>query len=56
VPRSTTEIMQHLGLSHREHFRSMILLPLIASGKLVLTIPEKPSSPMQRYITAKSKD
>lgn len=53
VPRSTKEMMQHLGLSHREHFRDALLLPLIASGQLTLTIPDKPSSPKQRYITVK---
>jgi ATP-dependent DNA helicase RecG len=53
VPRSTKEMMHHLGLSHREHFRDTFLLPLIASGKLAPTIPDKPSSPKQRYITVK---
>jgi predicted HTH transcriptional regulator len=53
IPRSTKEMMQHLGLSHREHFRDTLLLPLIASGKLAVTIPDKPSSPNQRYITVK---
>ncbi len=51
IPRTTKEIMAHLNLSHREHFRDSLLLPLIASGKLMLTIPEKPSSPNQRYVT-----
>jgi|GEM_PF-6891098 len=37
IPRSTKEIMQHLGLSHRESFRDTILLPLIESGKIALT-------------------
>ena len=50
TPRSTKEIMRHLGLKHHPHFRQSLLLPLIASGKLVLTIPEKPSSPNQRYL------
>jgi len=36
------EMMQHLGLSHRGIFRDTFLLPLIASGKLVPTIPDKP--------------
>ncbi|MDO9048003.1 MAG: hypothetical protein Q7U66_09730 [Methylobacter sp.] len=53
VPRSTKEMMQYLGLSHREHFRDTFLLPLIASGKLAPTIPDKPSIPNQRYITVK---
>ena len=51
VPRSTKEMMQYLDLSHREHFRDTFLLPLIASGQLAPTIPDKPSSPKQRYIT-----
>jgi predicted HTH transcriptional regulator len=54
VPKSTTEIMQHLGLSHREHFRSKILLPLIEQGLLTLTIPDKPNSSKQKYITIKN--
>jgi cell filamentation protein len=49
-PRSTKEMMQYLGLSHHPHFRHRLLLPLIASGKLALTIPDKPKSPKQRYI------
>lgn len=53
VPRSTKEMMQYLDLSHREHFRDTFLLPLIASGQLAPTIPDKPSSPKQRYITVK---
>lgn len=44
-------MMQHLGLIHREHFRTSILLPLITNGKLLLTLPDKPKSPNQRYIT-----
>lgn len=51
TPLSTREIMQHFGLSHRESFRDTLLLPLIAFGKLALTIPDKPSSPNQRYVT-----
>jgi ATP-dependent DNA helicase RecG len=53
TPRSSKEMMQHLGLSHRPHFRDALLLPLMASGQLAPTIPDKPSSPKQRYITVK---
>ncbi|NLV97503.1 MAG: hypothetical protein GX043_09245, partial [Desulfovibrionales bacterium] len=53
-PRSTTEIMHHLGLRHREHFRSSILMPLLERQLLRLTIPDKPSSPKQKYITTTS--
>ncbi len=51
-PRSTKEMMQHLGLNHRENFRDSLLLPLIEAGKLTPTIPDKPSSPKQRYVAA----
>lgn len=53
VPRSVKEIMQHLGMSHRPHFCDSLLRLLTASGKLAPTIPDKPSSPNQRYITVK---
>ena len=49
-PKSRDEIMNHLGLKHREHFRSEILLPMIEAGLLSLTIPGKPKSPLQKYI------
>lgn len=55
VPRSTKEMMQYLGLSHRESFRDRLLLPLLASGQLALTIPDKPSSPNQRYVAVHKK-
>jgi predicted HTH transcriptional regulator len=51
APRNTHEIMLHLGLKHREHFRSEILKPLIEKGLLKLTIPDKPKSPNQKYVT-----
>jgi ATP-dependent DNA helicase RecG len=47
--KSASEIMDFLGLSHREHFRSEILTPLIEQGLLHLTIPDKPTSPKQKY-------
>lgn len=53
VPRTTKEIMDHLGLTHREYFRSELLKPLIEEGKILLTLPDKPSSPKQKYITKK---
>jgi ATP-dependent DNA helicase RecG len=54
-PRSRDEIMKYLGLRDREHFRQGILNPLIESGFLDLTIPDKPNSPNQRYL-AKRED
>ncbi|MGL4369641.1 MAG: Fic family protein [Spirochaetota bacterium] len=37
--RTTSQIMTHLGLTHREHFRSDTLQPLLLSGLLFPTIP-----------------
>ncbi|MDA3860142.1 MAG: putative DNA binding domain-containing protein [Melioribacteraceae bacterium] len=50
-PRTNKEIMEHLGVRHREHFRNTLLLPLISEGEILLTIPDKPSSPKQKYVT-----
>lgn len=53
TPRSRKEIMEHMGLKHRAYLRNLLLTPLLTSGKLLQTIPDKPSSPNQRYVTAK---
>jgi len=50
--KTRNEIQQHLGLKNRDHFRKNILLPLINSGQLLLTLPEKPTSPKQKFYTA----
>ena len=49
VPRSTREIMEFLGLRHREHFRSKILELLLEQEKLFMSYPDKPKSPKQKY-------
>jgi ATP-dependent DNA helicase RecG len=48
-PRSRVEIQEFMGLKDREYFRSEILNPLIREGRLFPTIPDKPSSPNQKY-------
>ncbi|MCD4840691.1 MAG: putative DNA binding domain-containing protein [Methanosarcinales archaeon] len=50
-PRSRNEIQLFLDLKNRDYFHKKILNPLIKEGKLALTIPDKPKSPKQRYIT-----
>ncbi len=50
-PKSRSEIQQHLGLKDREYFRKAILKPLLEAGLLQYTIPDKPSSPKQQFIT-----
>ena len=49
-PRSSHEIMEYIGLTHREHFRAEILKPLVEQGLLLPTIPDKPKSPKQKYV------
>jgi len=51
TPRSSKEIMKRLDLKHREYFRSEILKPLVTGKKLLMTIPDKPNSPKQKYIS-----
>ena len=43
------EIQDMLGLSHRENFRLKYLKPALEQGFIEMTIPEKPSSKLQKY-------
>jgi ATP-dependent DNA helicase RecG len=49
VPRSRQEMQDYLDIKDREYFRTEILTPLIDTGLVIQTIPEKPTSPNQRY-------
>lgn len=49
-PRSKKEMMEHLGLANANHFRKAYLKPLLVSGKLIMTIPDKPNSSKQKYV------
>jgi len=50
APKSRQEMMAFMGLVNRKHFAVHYLKPLLASGKLMMTIPEKPSSKNQKYV------
>lgn len=52
-PRSRQEIIDFLGFS-RYYSMSKILQPLLDAGKLGLTMPDKPKSSKQRYVTVLS--
>ncbi|WP_197051434.1 Fic family protein [Caloranaerobacter azorensis] len=49
TPRSRSEIQDYIGIKSRRYFREKILNPLIKGGLLKLTIPDKPTSPKQKY-------
>ena len=48
-PRTRAEMQEFCGIKTREYFRKKILVPMIQAGKLLLTIPDRPSSPNQKY-------
>lgn len=50
------EIMEKIGLSHRENFINNYLEPAMKAGYIELTHPEKPNHPRQKYrLTKKGK-
>jgi ATP-dependent DNA helicase RecG len=51
TPRSRGEIQGVVNIKDREYFRRDVLQPLLIEGLLIATIPDKPTSSKQRYIT-----
>ena len=47
--RSREELQTVTGMSDREHFRKAYIEPLVTSGWLERTIPDKPTSRLQKY-------
>ena len=52
--RSRIELQEFCGIKSQDYFRRNILLPLLESGRLKRTIPDKPNSSKQRYIRAQN--
>lgn len=50
-PKALVELMTALSLKNRTKFRQKYLNPLMEQGLLQMTIPDKPSSRMQKYQT-----
>jgi ATP-dependent DNA helicase RecG len=50
VPRTRDEMQRHYGIATREYFRKNVLKPLLESGQLRMTIPDKPNSRNQQYV------
>lgn len=49
--RSLQEIMNFIELNDKKYFKKRYLKPLIQQGKLSMTIPDKPTSKYQKYVT-----
>ena len=52
-PHSTAEIISILPLKNKKDVRTRCILPLVDQGRLAMTIPEKPNSRLQKYLTIK---
>ncbi len=53
-PKSRQEIQEFVGLKSKSYFRRNVLNPLIKGGLLSLTVPDKPTSPNQKYYSTRS--
>lgn len=50
-PRSKREIAEHFGYKDAKHFGEAYLKPLMEAGRIEFTIPDKPNSRNQKYIS-----
>jgi ATP-dependent DNA helicase RecG len=50
TPKTREEMKQHIGIANRDYFRTAYLKPLLESGRLLMTIPDKPNSRNQKYV------
>lgn len=51
TPKSSEEILKYIGIKSRKYLREKILRPLLSSNQLNMTIPDKPNSKNQKYIS-----
>lgn len=54
-PLSKAEIAEHCGYKNTKNFTQKYLRPLLDSGMLKMTLPDKPKSKNQKYIAIKGK-
>ena len=52
VPRTRKELADFLGLASAQYALKRYVEPLVKSGELLLSIPDRPRSPKQTYTTA----
>jgi predicted HTH transcriptional regulator len=48
-PAPREQLQEAMGLQNREHFRQKYLEPLVTKGWLERTVPDKPTSRLQKY-------
>ena len=53
IPRSSREILEHIGVIYHYKNISRFIKALIDKGYLVRTIPDSPNSPQQKYVVRK---
>lgn len=53
IPRTKKEISEHIGYRNLTYMTRKFLKPLLESNKLQYSIPDKPQSRLQKYITKK---
>ena len=53
-PLKRQEIQDALGLKHEDHFREAYLIPALHAGLIEMTIPDKPTSRLQKYRLTKT--
>ena len=55
-PKTATELMAALGLSHRPTFRNNYIRPALSAGLVEMTLPESPTASNQKYrLTARGR-
>ena len=50
-PHSKSEIAEHCGYKNTKNFTQKYLRPLLNDGTLKMTLPDKPKSKNQKYVT-----
>lgn len=53
IPRTRAEIKEYLAISSGEYALKRYLDPLVISGAIRMTLPDKPRSPKQKFVTEK---
>ena len=53
LPRSRKEMQDYCSIKSDEYFRKNIIVPMLAKGMIKMTIPDKPKSQNQKYVSIK---